>query len=141
MYSGRCLCGGVEFQIDGELDSIQVCYCKQCQRAQGTALATNIPIERKKFRLMKGHALIRSFESSPGKQRCFCERCGSPIYSRRDALPEVLRIRAGLFDGELPLRLLAHYHIASKPTWWAIGNDDVPRFMDGHKAMDDCSTT
>jgi hypothetical protein len=132
MYCGRCLCGGVEFQIDGELDPIQVCYCKQCQRAQGTALATNIPVASKMLRFIKGRELIRSFESSPGKERCFCERCGSPIYSRRVNLPDVVRIRAGLLDARLPLRLRAHYHVASKPDWWSIAGDDVPKFMDDH---------
>jgi hypothetical protein len=134
MYTGKCLCGGVEFQIDGELAPIQVCYCKQCQRAQGTALATNIPVATKAFRLLKGSELIRGFESSPGKQRCFCERCGSPIYSKRDSLPDVVRIRAGLIGGELPTQLLAHFHVAAKSNWWSI-RDDLPQYAEGYTPL------
>ncbi len=127
MYSGQCLCGDIQFEIDGELDPIQVCYCKQCQRAQGTALATNIPVAAASIRLLKGGDSIRSYESSPGKHRCFCGRCGSPIYSKRDSLPDVIRIRAGLIDGELSSRPVAHFHVASKPNWWAI-TDELPQF-------------
>jgi hypothetical protein len=127
MYTGHCLCGGIQFEIDGRLAPIEMCYCKQCQRAQGTALATNIPISVTAFRLTAGHDLIRRYESSPGKQRCFCGRCGSPIYSKRDSLPDVLRIRAGLLDGELATEPVAHFHTRSKPNWWAI-RDDLPQY-------------
>jgi hypothetical protein len=127
---GRCLCGGIEFQIEGELAPIQICYCKQCQRAQGAPLATNIPVAANVFKLIKGEELLRSFESSPGKQRSFCSRCGSPVYSRRDSLPDTVRVRAGLLEGPLAARLLAHFHVASKPEWWSI-NDRLPQFDAG----------
>ena len=32
---------------------------------------------------------VQEFESSPGKWRAFCQNCGSPLYSRRAARPEV----------------------------------------------------
>lgn len=129
MYTGQCLCGGVRFEIEGALAPIQICYCKQCQRAQGTALATNIPVALAGFRLRQGQELIRSYESSQGKQRCFCGVCGSPLYSKRDSLPDVLRIRAGLLDGELATQPVAHFHTRSQPNWWTIG-DDLPQFAD-----------
>jgi hypothetical protein len=44
MYTGSCLCGGVAYEIDGELEPIQVCHCSQCRKAQGTAIVTNIPV-------------------------------------------------------------------------------------------------
>ena len=118
MYSGRCLCGAIEFAIDGELPPIQICYCKQCQRAQGTVFATNIPIPTQNFRLLKGHESVRAYESSAGKERCFCTRCGSPLFSRRAELPNVVRVRAGLIDGPLPTSALVHAHLEAKPNWW-----------------------
>jgi hypothetical protein len=130
MHTGQCLCGGVRFEIDGELAPIEICYCKQCQRAQGTALATNIPVALSAFRLIAGEELIRSYESSPGKSRCFCSVCGSPLYSKRESLPDVLRIRAGLIDGVLATRPVAHFHTNSKPNWWQI-RDDLPQRAEG----------
>ena len=130
MYTGQCLCGGVRFEIQGELAPIQICYCNQCQRAQGTALATNIPVALSAFRMIAGEDLVRGYESSPGKQRCFCGVCGSPLYSKRQSLPNVLRIRAGLLDGALATRPVAHFHTSTKPNWWQI-YDDLPQHAEG----------
>jgi hypothetical protein len=127
--TGKCLCGGIQFEI-GELAPIQICYCKQCQRAQGTVLATNMPVALSSFRLTHGNELLHSYESSPGKQRCFCRRCGSPIYSKRASLPDVLRIRVGLLDGEIATHPVAHFHTDSKPSWWPVC-DDLPQHAQG----------
>lgn len=129
MVTGRCLCGGIRFEVDEPLEPIQVCHCGQCRKAQGTAFATNIPVQEAHFRLLAGAELLTRFSSSPGKQRCFCSRCGSPIYSCHEQLPGVLRIRAGVLDGELATRMQAHFYTAHKANWFEI-NDDLPCFAE-----------
>lgn len=128
---GRCLCGDVRFEIDGPLAPIQVCHCEQCRKAQGTPFATNIPVDAAAFRFTQGEELLSEFESSPGKRRAFCSRCGSPVASRRADTPRTVRIRAGTLDGLLATRPIAHFHTASKCNWWQI-DDDLPRFERGH---------
>lgn len=135
MSSGGCLCGGVAFEIEGELEPIQVCHCSQCRKAQGSAFATNIPVSTAAFKLLKGAELLSSFESSPGKQRVFCTVCGSPLYSKRADLPEVLRVRAGTLDGDLATRPVAHFYYASKANWLTI-NDDVAKFSGAYVPPD-----
>ncbi len=127
MYTGGCLCGGIQFRIDAELEPIQVCHCSQCRKAQGTPFAANTPVSTSAFELVSGGDLITLFESSPGKQRAFCSRCGSPLYSKRDTLPGVLRIRAGLINEPISAKPEAHFHTASKANWWAI-EDGLPQF-------------
>jgi len=128
MYTGSCLCGGVHFSISGELGAIQLCHCSQCRKAQGTPFAANTPVQAATFKLRDGADLLRHFESSPGKERAFCGRCGSPIYSRRTSLPNVLRIRTGLLDQALPVKPAWHQFVADKANWWVIPDDDIPRF-------------
>lgn len=130
-YTGTCLCEGIRFSIRGEIGPIQVCHCMQCRKAQGTALATNAPVHVHDFTLEQGEDLLTSFESTPGKQRVFCKRCGSPIYSLRDTLPGVLRIRLGLINEDIDAPLQAHFHAGSKANWWTIGDDGLPRFEAG----------
>jgi hypothetical protein len=130
MFTGSCLCGGVRCSIKGELPPLHLCYCAQCRKAQGTAFASVLPIKADDFTLLGGDELLRHFDSSPGKERTFCGRCGSPIYSRRMALPGALRIRAGLIDQPLPVRIAFHQHVASKANWWTI-NDDITQFPAG----------
>lgn len=110
MLTGGCLCGGVQFRIEAELEPIQVCHCMQCRKAQGTPFATNTPVAESAFQLLSGAGLLTAFESSPGKQRVFCSRCGSPVYSKKDTLPGVLRLRAGLINEPLSARAVAHFH-------------------------------
>jgi hypothetical protein len=126
-YTGKCLCGGVQFRIDGELAPIQICHCSQCRHAQGTPFATNIPVAIDAFTLLSGAELLREYESSPGKLRVFCSRCGSPIYSRRSAVPETVRIRAGLIAEPLRTRPGFHFHTDSQCNWWPIG-DALPQY-------------
>jgi hypothetical protein len=127
MITGGCLCGGVRFSIKGELQPIQLCHCSQCRKAQGTPFASNMPVATDAFTLSSGEELLQRFAASPGKERVFCGRCGSPIFSRRVSLPDVLRIRAGLIDQPLAVRPAFHQHVASKANWWTI-DDDILQF-------------
>ena len=131
MYSGSCLCGGVQFNVKSELEPIQVCHCSQCRKAQGAPFATNIPVAALAFQLICGGELLTEFESSPGKKRVFCSRCGSPIYSSKDTLAGVVRLRAGLINEPLETKPIAHFYTASKCNWWSI-NDDLPQFPEAY---------
>jgi hypothetical protein len=125
--TGGCLCGGVRYEIEGALAPIQLCHCTQCRKAQGTAFAANIPVALSRFCLLKGRDLLREYESSPGKYRAFCSHCGSPVFSRRDSMPQVVRVRAGLLDGDLPTHPATHAWVESNANWWEI-QDELPRF-------------
>ena len=73
MYTGSCLCGGVRFQIQGELEPIQVCHCSQCRKAQGTPFATNTPVKEAAFQLDSGAELLKSLPNAAAT----CEK--SPV--------------------------------------------------------------
>nr|WP_231701671.1 GFA family protein [Halopseudomonas salegens] len=121
----------MKFEIEGELEPVQVCHCSQCRKAQGSAFATNIPVSVSAYRLLEGSDLLTEFESSPGKQRVFCKVCGSPLFSKRTDLPHVLRVRAGTLDGDLATRPVAHFYYASKANWFEL-NDDVAKFPEAY---------
>ncbi|MFS2126849.1 GFA family protein [Pseudomonas sp. Pseusp97] len=125
MHSGGCLCGAVRYEISGELAPVQVCHCSQCRKAQGGPFATNIPVDRAAFRLVSGESELAEYRATPEKQRVFCRRCGSPIYSARDALPETLRVRAGTLDEPVRTKLEAHYYVDSRASWWPL-EDKLP---------------
>ena len=127
MHVGGCACGGVRFEIDGDLAGVQLCHCSICRRSSGTAFAANIPVKTAAFRLTSGAELLREFESSPGKRRTFCGACGSPIHSRADAVADTVRIRAGSLDAPTGTRPVFHFFTDSKADWWEI-TDDLPRY-------------
>jgi len=129
------MCGGIRYRINAPLQPIQICHCSTCRKAQGTPLVTNTPVHEVDFELLDGAELLKAFESSPGKQRVFCSACGSPIYSKNVQVPGVLRIRAGLLDEPVIATLAAHFHVASKCSWWPI-NDELPKFPQAYRPAD-----
>lgn len=129
MHRGSCLCGGVTFTVSGDLPPIQVCHCGQCRRAQGTPFATNIPLNESQVEWLSGISLIQRYESSPGKYRCFCKTCGSPLFSQRTSLPGVLRLRMGTLQGQVKSQVGFHIFDASKANWWTPQDDSkAPRY-------------
>jgi hypothetical protein len=133
-YTGSCLCGGVQYKIQGPLAPAQICHCSQCRKAQGTVFATNTPVSTQAFEMTCGQELLASYESSPGKKRVFCSRCGSPVYSHLDSLPGVLRIRLGLINEPVDIKPMAHFYTGSKANWWPI-SDDLPQFDAGREPL------
>lgn len=129
-YTGGCLCGALRFRLDAPLAPIQVCHCRQCRKAQGGPFATNIPVPRAAFAWLDEPSTLQRYASSPGKWRAFCGRCGSPLYSERDAMPATIRVRAGLIDQPLLVGPDAHAHVASQCNWWPI-DDDLPQHPAG----------
>jgi hypothetical protein len=130
MLLGGCLCGRVRFQLSGKLGPVTYCHCRQCQRVSGSAFAANAPVRTAYFGLTSGSDLVSEYESSPGKFRAFCRRCGSPVYSRRDAEPDIRRIRLGTLDSDPERRPVAHSWVSSKAPWYFIG-DSLPQYPEG----------
>jgi hypothetical protein len=127
-HAGSCLCGGVRYEIDGELETdFGYCHCRSCRKASGSAHGANLPVERSRYRLVSGADLLREYESSPGKLRVFCSRCGSPMYAYLRATAEVLRLRLGSLDTPFHGRLRAHTWVSDKASWEPI-EDTVPQF-------------
>lgn len=129
VHTGSCLCRAIQFEVSGELAPIQLCHCSVCRKAQGGPFGANIPVTVKDFRLLCGEAEMASYESSPGKERVFCRRCGGPLFSRLASLPDRIRLRAGTLDAPTGGTLGFNFHVASKADWWEI-TDDLPQYPD-----------
>jgi hypothetical protein len=127
MIQGSCLCGGVQYEYDGEFGAITVCHCSDCRKAQGGSGVIAALVNATRFRWLRGQALISEYESSPGKKRAFCNRCGGPLYSRRDDLPGVLRLRMGSIDTPTDATPQAHIFTANLPPWATL-DEAWPRY-------------
>jgi len=134
MLAGSCLCGRVRYEIHGKIGPAVHCHCVTCRKAQGGAFVTNAPVRTKYFRLVSGAEQVAEFGSSPGKKRCFCRTCGSPLWSQRDSDPEIVRIRLGLLDGDPGRRPLAHVWVGEKAPWYEI-TDALPQSPKGGEEL------
>ena len=110
MLKGQCLCGAVKYQYHAELEQTILCFCSHCRLAQGGIVAWNSAIQAVHFELLSGQDVLQSYEHSALKYRVFCNVCGSPIYSYRDDLKGVLRLRLGtVTEGKIPEPALEYF--------------------------------
>jgi hypothetical protein len=130
MLSGSCLCGRVRYAIHGKVGPVGHCHCVTCRKAQGGPFVTNAPVRTKYFRLLSGSDAVAEYESSPGKRRCFCRICGSPLWSRRESEADIVRIRLGLLDGDPERRPAGHVWVSEKAPWYEI-TDTLPQWERG----------
>lgn len=129
MHKGSCLCGKVHYSIEGELSDFGYCHCNSCRKASGSAHGANSGIARANFNLSDEEDLVREFESSPGKFRAFCSRCGSPLYAYLTKSRDLIRIRLGSLDSHFNKTAKAHTFVSNKACWENIA-DSVPQFAE-----------
>ncbi|MFN0299743.1 MAG: GFA family protein [Burkholderiales bacterium] len=126
MYTGGCLCGAVKYEVRGDLGPAFYCHCSRCRKASGSAFASNVIVATKDFFLVQGKDALKSFDTTGGVRREFCSQCGSPIASRRDSAPEIVRLRMGTIDTPITQGPGAHIFVASKAKWFPIF-DELPQ--------------
>ena len=117
MYIGKCLCGEIEIKITGEISDIIHCHCSLCRKNSGTAFATNGFINVTDFEITLGKDNLSQFSFKPGRNRHFCARCGSPVYSSNEQDPSRYRIRLGILDSDIIERPISHNFVSSKANW------------------------
>lgn len=106
-HSGRCLCGGVAFVVEGPLRPVVACHCTQCRRTSGHYwAATSVPLDR--FRLIAADTLVW-FRSSPTARRGFCSRCGASLFWEPDGEGR-MSFAPGALDGPTGLTTQSHIH-------------------------------
>lgn len=127
MYQGSCLCGSIQFSVDGELSEFGYCHCTSCRKASGSAYGANIGVDKANLQLNDPNGHLKEYESSPGKTRSFCGHCGSPIYAYLQSNPEQIRIRLGSLDTPLGKTAKAHTFVSQKADWDVI-EGSLPQF-------------
>jgi len=125
MYTGSCLCGIVQYEIQGAIEDIVHCHCSRCRRAQGSSFATNGNVARHEFKFVSGEDQLTAYPSSATQKKYFCRHCGSPIISKNTNIPDKIRIRLGSIESTITERPEAHMFVASKADWDVICDDLV----------------
>lgn len=127
LYYGKCLCGEVEITIKGKISNIIHCHCSLCRKNSGTAFATNGFINTVDFNIVSGEQSLTRFSFKSGRNRHFCKKCGSPVYSSNEQDPTRLRIRLGILDSDIIERPISHNFVSSKANWEDL-DANLPKF-------------
>lgn len=125
-FEGGCLCGEVEFEIEGEFESFFLCHCSRCRHVSGTAHASNLFSKQAKLTILKGHEKIKDFKVDGTRfMTTFCTVCGSKL--PKDHNGKMLQVPAGSLKTDLNIKPAAHIFCDSKANW---DNEleEVPQF-------------
>ena len=129
MLNGSCLCGAVAYEADAEVKQIVHCHCQTCRKTHGAAFSSLTAVPRESFRWTRGAELLGAIESSPGKVRRFCSRCGSHIVAERAAQPTVM-LRLSCLD--TPVSGVPQIHIwRSDAASWYDPGAQLPEMQKG----------
>ncbi len=127
MLTGSCHCKTVRFEISGDMEGIFHCHCQTCQKLNGTSYGSTGFISSDLFEIVDGGNSLKAYESSPGKNRYFCSKCGAPIYAQSQAAPERIGVRVGLLDDDPGVRSKAHIWLSHEKPWFEVSTE-LPKF-------------
>lgn len=122
-YTGSCLCGGVAYEIEGDLRPVDFCHCSQCRKTSGHYVAAT-SCKPEQLRLT-ADASLRWYESSPVAERGFCKVCGSSLFWRPKH-GRYISIMAGTLDTPTGLKSVKHIYVADASDYYTIG-DGLPQ--------------
>ena len=129
VLTGRCLCGGVRFEIDEPLVSASYCHCTRCQHRTGAAAAASGRVVPGSLRVVAGAELVRDYAPEDGFLKCFCSACGGALWSKHPT-DDVISVRLGAIDGDPGIRPQWHQFTAYAAVWEPLPDDGLPRHPD-----------
>ena len=128
--TGACGCGAVRFEVSGPFLGASYCHCTRCQRRTGTGSSANARVGAGDFRVASGEERLRSWAPPDGAEKFFCGDCGSALFSRNRAAPDVVGVRLGAFDTDPGIRPTARQFVAYAAAWEQIPDDGLPRYAE-----------
>jgi hypothetical protein len=124
MIRSTCLCGDVQWDVDGELQFMSHCHCSRCRKTHGVAFATAASVPLSSYRMHGADNVVR-WKSPAGPVRCFCRRCGSVVPG--DAWENLMFVPCGNLETDPGVRPAFHIFVGSKAPWYDIA-DALPQF-------------
>lgn len=126
--TGGCACGAVRYECSADPIMAANCYCRDCQRSSGTAMASVMLVPTAALKL-KGQ--LKHFEVTGDNgnkvSRGFCPNCGSPIISVLSATQAMVALKAGSLDDPAQFKPMAQVYLKSAPPWAPV-REDLPKF-------------
>ncbi len=126
--TGQCYCGNVKYHFTGDILRKGICYCRDCQRITGAAALPFIAILSDTLHI-KGNVKEVSKIGGSGKTvyMSFCEQCGSTLFGRFEAWPNVRTVSASSLDDGRKFSPEVQIWTQDAPEWIQL-IEGVPQF-------------
>jgi hypothetical protein len=119
-YSGRCACGNVTFEFNTDPTFIADCYCLDCRKASGGAMATFFAVPQEDFTVLRDtpKAFHYTAESGHGLDRDFCPDCGARLFtSNLGSFPGLVFVMFGSLDQAERIAPKLEMFTKRRPPW------------------------
>lgn len=113
---GKCLCGAVEFELDGEIPNLYQCHCSLCRKVTGSSANAAFKIGADQLRWTSSKQRVSEYVTPGGFKSHFCSRCGSPL-PNLTANDSAYWVPVGLLEDDAELELVAHLFVGSRAAW------------------------
>ncbi len=128
-FTGGCGCGAIRYERSAAPLFMVKCHCQDCQRASGSAFATNVWVPVPALTFTKGEPKYYGVKGFSGNTvyRSFCPDCGLPLGAKADAVPEFRMLSVASLDDPSGLEpVMEGWTSSAHP--WDILHPDIPQF-------------
>ncbi len=126
MLNGSCHCKAIKYEASADILAAYHCHCRTCREIHGTVYGTSVMVHKEGFEVTAGRDIMSAYESTPGKKRCFCSKCGSHVFVINQAMPEIVVLRLGNLTPGHGITPTHHFWLSHKEPWYEI-RDDLPQ--------------
>jgi len=113
-FTGGCLCGAVRIVATGRPYRVGICHCLDCRKHHGALFHASA--------IFPENAVTVEGATGEYNGRCFCPRCGSPVFGRSE---DEIGVNLGALDA--PDQLTPTYEL------WTIRREAwLPAFPTAH---------
>ena len=116
LTNGSCNCGGVTWEVSGEMRPITACHCSQCRKQTGLYYAASAADD---VNLTITGESLKWYHATPEAKHGFCGDCGSALFWKHQK-DSFTSIPAGSIDGLSNLKIAKHIFVDDKPDWYEI---------------------
>lgn len=99
-YTGGCACGALRYSTPHAPVFQNLCQCRDCQRRSGAGHGAWLTFAARSDMTLTGEAHHWEVAGDSGnvKSHAFCPVCGTPVYLRFAAMPDLIAVAAGSLD-------------------------------------------
>jgi hypothetical protein len=108
--TGRCLCGAVTYEIEGDVIATAVSHCEHCQPQSGSAFSVSVMVHESQLSLTgepSPHEETGERGDAVYVRRRFCGACGSSVVSELVQADGMVAVKADTLDDTADVQPLA----------------------------------
>lgn len=125
MVTGRCRCGAIQYEAEGEPVYSALCHCSDCRKSAGAPMVGWALFPENKVRITGEPKLYRSSEDV---FRHFCGTCGTGLfYGNPVTFPGMIDIQTATLDDQSAFPPAIHVQWAEAAPWMEDAHS-LPKF-------------